>query len=210
VVSFTPRLLYPPGKNPPTYWISGWVDPEPVWTLWNRDKSYPYRDSNPGSPANIITIIIIIIVMPIRVVNHSNTVSFKHLSNYCHKGTATSYFRLTVNGTRMKLGSCSFAQVYCNFAARGCAVGSKVVTRFSREAVTRNEELLGLKQNTGVVLLPRQQQGETELLHKPSPRLNVPQCTAQFVLHYASMFSFLKCVQREYESGSKRKLNIII
>jgi hypothetical protein len=32
VVSFTPRPLYPLGKDP------GWA-PEPVWTLWNKKKS---------------------------------------------------------------------------------------------------------------------------------------------------------------------------
>jgi hypothetical protein len=46
VVSFTPLLLYPQGKNP---WHQldrrlGWA-PEPVWTTWRGENSWPYQDS---------------------------------------------------------------------------------------------------------------------------------------------------------------------
>jgi hypothetical protein len=41
-ISFTPRPVYPPGKEPPVPNgnEAGWA-PEPVWTL------YPNRESNP-------------------------------------------------------------------------------------------------------------------------------------------------------------------
>jgi hypothetical protein len=30
----------PAGKRDPgTYWTGGWVAPQPVWTLWSREKS---------------------------------------------------------------------------------------------------------------------------------------------------------------------------
>jgi hypothetical protein len=47
VVSLTPRLLYPLGKEPPMPIgkESGWA-PEAVSTTWRRERSFPYRDSN--------------------------------------------------------------------------------------------------------------------------------------------------------------------
>jgi hypothetical protein len=45
VVSFKPLPLYPQGKSPRTHWIGGWVDREPVWKMWRRENSWPYRDS---------------------------------------------------------------------------------------------------------------------------------------------------------------------
>jgi hypothetical protein len=45
VVSFTPRLLQPPGKSPPPVPINyegGWAL-EPVWSSWRREKSWPCR-----------------------------------------------------------------------------------------------------------------------------------------------------------------------
>jgi hypothetical protein len=51
VISFTPRPLYPLGKDLP---ISigcevGWAT-EPAWTLWSRDKSCICQESNLGLP----------------------------------------------------------------------------------------------------------------------------------------------------------------
>jgi hypothetical protein len=48
VASFTPLPLYPRGKSPlyPAKEV-GWT-PEPVWTTWRRENSWPYRDSNSG------------------------------------------------------------------------------------------------------------------------------------------------------------------
>jgi hypothetical protein len=38
-----------PGERPPfTHWIGG--APEPVWTTWRGEKSYPYRDWNSDPP----------------------------------------------------------------------------------------------------------------------------------------------------------------
>jgi hypothetical protein len=47
VVSFTPRPLYPRGKNPrvPIRYEAGWA-PEPVWTIWRSENSCPHRYSN--------------------------------------------------------------------------------------------------------------------------------------------------------------------
>jgi hypothetical protein len=49
VVSFTLLPLYSRGKSPPpptpTGYEAGWA-PEPVWMLWRRENSWPYRDSN--------------------------------------------------------------------------------------------------------------------------------------------------------------------
>jgi hypothetical protein len=39
--------LFNPGERlPGTHWIGGWMAPEPVWTLWERENSWPYRDLN--------------------------------------------------------------------------------------------------------------------------------------------------------------------
>jgi hypothetical protein len=38
-----------PKKAPGTHWIGGWVGPEPVWTTWRRENSWPYRDSSHDS-----------------------------------------------------------------------------------------------------------------------------------------------------------------
>jgi hypothetical protein len=38
---FTPRE-----SDPGTHWIGGWVTPEPVWTTWRRENSWPHQDSN--------------------------------------------------------------------------------------------------------------------------------------------------------------------
>jgi hypothetical protein len=44
--SWRTRPLYPRGRSPRTHWIEvGW-NPEPVWTTWRRENSWPYRDSN--------------------------------------------------------------------------------------------------------------------------------------------------------------------
>jgi hypothetical protein len=42
----------PPGKEPlvPTGYEAGWA-PESVWTLWNKEISYPCRESHPDSLA---------------------------------------------------------------------------------------------------------------------------------------------------------------
>jgi hypothetical protein len=45
VVSFTPRPLYPWGKNPPVLWNPPRM-PEPVWATWKRENALIYRDSN--------------------------------------------------------------------------------------------------------------------------------------------------------------------
>jgi len=39
VVSFTPRPLYRPGKEPlvPIRWEAGWA-PKPVWTRWRKER----------------------------------------------------------------------------------------------------------------------------------------------------------------------------
>jgi hypothetical protein len=48
VVSFTPRSLYPPGKEPMVpIWYEAGRDPAPVWTIWREDP-YPYWDLNFG------------------------------------------------------------------------------------------------------------------------------------------------------------------
>jgi hypothetical protein len=47
VVNFTPRPLHPRGRSP-RYPLDGWT-PEPVWTTWRGEKSFPYRDSNSDS-----------------------------------------------------------------------------------------------------------------------------------------------------------------
>jgi hypothetical protein len=39
VVSFTPRSLYSRGAVPSTHGTGGCMSPEPVWTLWRREKS---------------------------------------------------------------------------------------------------------------------------------------------------------------------------
>jgi hypothetical protein len=41
----------PPGKEPPVpiWYEVGWA-PEPGWTLWRREESCPYQESNPGRP----------------------------------------------------------------------------------------------------------------------------------------------------------------
>jgi hypothetical protein len=46
-----PDRLTPGERAPGTHWIGGWVGPEPVWTLWRRDKSCPCWESNPSRPA---------------------------------------------------------------------------------------------------------------------------------------------------------------
>ena len=38
--SFLTLATLPPGKNPHTLWINGWVVPHPVWTHQRREKSY--------------------------------------------------------------------------------------------------------------------------------------------------------------------------
>jgi hypothetical protein len=47
VVNFTPLLLYPRGKSP-RYKLDRRLDLalELIWTMWRRDNSWPYRDSN--------------------------------------------------------------------------------------------------------------------------------------------------------------------
>jgi hypothetical protein len=48
VVSFTPRTLYPQGKNPGTHWIRGWVGPRAgPDTVVKRKIPSPCRDSDP-------------------------------------------------------------------------------------------------------------------------------------------------------------------
>jgi hypothetical protein len=48
VIRFTPLLLYPLRKSPRYSLdrIGGWVGPEPVWTVWRSENSWPIRDSN--------------------------------------------------------------------------------------------------------------------------------------------------------------------
>jgi hypothetical protein len=54
LVSFTPLPLYPRWKNPPSILSAqdaGWTA-EPVWTLPEREKSFPSQESNrPSSPS---------------------------------------------------------------------------------------------------------------------------------------------------------------
>jgi hypothetical protein len=47
VVSFTLQPFYPRGKSTlaPILKETGWA-PEPVWTTWRRENSWPHRDSN--------------------------------------------------------------------------------------------------------------------------------------------------------------------
>jgi hypothetical protein len=47
VVNFTPRPLYPQGKSP-RYPLNRRLGgpQEPVWTIWRRENSWYYRDSN--------------------------------------------------------------------------------------------------------------------------------------------------------------------
>jgi hypothetical protein len=46
MVAFTLRPHYLRGKAPGTHWIGGGWAPEPVRTMWRRENSWPYRDSN--------------------------------------------------------------------------------------------------------------------------------------------------------------------
>jgi hypothetical protein len=41
-----PGRFTPGERAPRTHWIGDWVDPEPVWTTWRIENSWPYRDSN--------------------------------------------------------------------------------------------------------------------------------------------------------------------
>jgi hypothetical protein len=52
VVSFTPRPLYPQGKERPLpiRQEAGWA-PEPIWTSWRREKCFPCREWNCGRRA---------------------------------------------------------------------------------------------------------------------------------------------------------------
>jgi hypothetical protein len=53
VVHFTSQPPFPPGKEPsvPIAKEVGWT-PEPVWTLWSREKSLcPCQELNPRRPA---------------------------------------------------------------------------------------------------------------------------------------------------------------
>jgi hypothetical protein len=47
MVSFTP-WSHNPWKDPPptTHCIGGWVGPRAAWTIWRRENSWFYRDSN--------------------------------------------------------------------------------------------------------------------------------------------------------------------
>jgi len=50
VVRFTPRPLYPQGKNPRTHWLGGWVGSRAALDVAVKGKiPSPYRDSNPLS-----------------------------------------------------------------------------------------------------------------------------------------------------------------
>jgi hypothetical protein len=51
LVIFTPQPLYSRGNNSlGAYWIGVWVAPQPVWTLWNREKiSYPAVNRTPAA-----------------------------------------------------------------------------------------------------------------------------------------------------------------
>lgn len=51
VVSFTLQPFYPRGKDPNTHWTEVYVDPEPVWTCWQRKNHQAnYRYLNPCLP----------------------------------------------------------------------------------------------------------------------------------------------------------------
>jgi hypothetical protein len=46
VVSFTPRPLYPRARDPSTHCIGGGWPPQPAWTTWRIENSWPYWGSN--------------------------------------------------------------------------------------------------------------------------------------------------------------------
>jgi hypothetical protein len=56
VVSFTPLLLYPLGKDPGTHWIGGWLGPGAGMDFMKKRKSYPCRESNTGHPAHNLSL----------------------------------------------------------------------------------------------------------------------------------------------------------
>jgi hypothetical protein len=46
-----PVALPPVKSRVPIWYEAGWAS-EPVWTLWRREKSHPYRESNTGHTAS--------------------------------------------------------------------------------------------------------------------------------------------------------------
>jgi hypothetical protein len=46
VIDYLTEGLFYTWRVPGTNWSGGWVIPEPVWTTWRRQNSWPYQDSN--------------------------------------------------------------------------------------------------------------------------------------------------------------------
>jgi hypothetical protein len=47
-----PRCFTPAERGPGTHCIGGWVGPEQVWTLWEREKSLALLEIDPSHPAH--------------------------------------------------------------------------------------------------------------------------------------------------------------
>jgi hypothetical protein len=83
LVSFTFRLLYPPGKEPPAPIGQGsGLAPEPVWMLWKREKSLSCREPNPALQP---------IAIPSELSRHKETIGviLGHLKNDDRQGRET-------------------------------------------------------------------------------------------------------------------------
>jgi hypothetical protein len=48
--SISAFMAVPPKQSPTAHCIGGWVRPEPVWTIWRRDKSLDLAVN--GSPTH--------------------------------------------------------------------------------------------------------------------------------------------------------------
>jgi hypothetical protein len=80
---------FSPGKNAPcTHWIeAGWAS-ESIWTLWGREKSCPYWESNSGRPAGSPSLYRL---------SYSNSLLLHLRLTYVHWGRSPITVRITVS-----------------------------------------------------------------------------------------------------------------